>query len=112
VLIAEREADLRAVLLFSAAGYSFERSRSLRARLLAALPHIAAPVLLIHAQNNDSLSSGKALDSRLEQLGKPHQLKIYPAVGHTTEEGHDFLHLGVNDWETDVFTFLDGCLKR
>jgi dienelactone hydrolase len=36
VLLAEREPNLRAVVIFSAAGYSFDRSPELRARLLAA----------------------------------------------------------------------------
>jgi dienelactone hydrolase len=112
VLMAEREPDLRAVVLFSAAGYSFDRSPALRERLLTALPHVAAPLFLIYAENDYSLSSGKALDLKLGQLGKPHRLKIYPPVGHTLDEGHDLLHLGVSSWETDVFTFLDGCMRK
>lgn len=111
VLMAEREADLRAIVLFSAAGYSFDRSPQLRQRLLAALPHIAAPLLAIHAQNDYSLSSGKALDLRLEELGKPHVLKIYPPVGRSADEGHDFLHLGISTWEPEVFAFLDQHMK-
>jgi len=66
----------------------------LRARLLAAIDHVAAPVFFIHAENDYSLSSGKALHARREQ--KPHRLKIYPPIGHTVDDGHDFRHLGVN----------------
>src|ERR1700688_2240997 len=43
VLMAEHEPGLRAVVIFSAGGYSFDRSSELRARLLAAVDHIAAP---------------------------------------------------------------------
>ncbi|HMH05286.1 MAG TPA: dienelactone hydrolase family protein [Terriglobales bacterium] len=107
VLLAEREPNLRAVVIFSGAGYSFDRSPELRARLLAAIDHIAAPVFFIHAENDYSLSSGKVLDARREHIGKPHRLKIYPPIGHTVDDGHDFLHLGVNIWEPDVFAFLD-----
>jgi len=112
VLMAEREPNLRAVVVFSGAGYSFDRSPELRARLLAAVDHIAAPVFFIHAENDYSLSSGKVLDARRLQIGKPHRLKIYPPIGHTVDDGHDFLHLGVNIWEPDVFAFLDENMQR
>jgi dienelactone hydrolase len=112
VLLAEREPSLRAVVVFSGAGYSFDRSPELRTRLLAAVDHIAAPVFFIHAENDYSLSSGKVLDARREQIGKPHRLKIYPPIGHTVDDGHDFLHLGVNIWEPDVFAFLNENMRR
>jgi carboxymethylenebutenolidase len=111
VLMAERDPDLRAMVLFSTAGYSFDRSPGLRQRLLAALSRVAAPVFLIHAENDYSLSAGQALDLRLEQLGKPHRLKIYPPVGSTPDDGHDFIHLGRATWEPDVFAFLDRYMR-
>src|SRR6202011_2453561 len=40
VLLAEREPNLRAVVIFSGAGYSFDRSPELRVRLLAAIDRI------------------------------------------------------------------------
>jgi carboxymethylenebutenolidase len=112
VLMVEREPNVRAVVVFSAAGYSFDRSSELRARLLAAIEHIAAPVFFIHAANDYSLSSGKVLNARRELIGKPHRLKIYPPIGNTVDDGHDFLHLGVNIWEPDVFAFLDENMRR
>ena len=112
VLLAEREPSLRALVVFSGAGYSFDRSPELRMRLLAAVDHIAAPVFFIHAENDYSLSSGKVLDARREQIGKPHRLKIYPPIGHTVDDGHDFLQLGVNIWEPDVFAFLDENMQK
>ena len=112
VLLAEREPNLRAIVVFSGAGYSFDRSPELRTRLLAAVGHIAAPVFFIHAENDYSLSSGKVLDACREQLGKQHRLKIYPPIGHTLDDGHDFLHLGVDIWEPDVFAFLDENMRK
>jgi carboxymethylenebutenolidase len=112
LLLAEREPNLRAVVIFSGAGYSWDRSAQLRARLLAAVAQITAPVFFIHAANDYSLTAGKTLDARLEQLGKPHRLKIYPPVGHTADEGHGFLYLGVSSWEPDVFAFLDEHMQR
>ncbi len=112
VLLAEREPNLRAVVVFSGAGYSFDRSPELRARLFTAIDRIAAPVFFIHAENDYSLSSGKVLDARRERTGKPHRLKIYPPIGQTVDDGHDFLHLGVSIWEPDVFAFLDENMRR
>ncbi len=107
LLMAEREPNLRAIVVFSAAGGSFDRSSELRSRLLAATDQIAAPVFFIHAENDYSLSSGKVLDAHRALIDRPHRLKIYPPIGDTVDEGHDFIHLGVNIWEPDVFAFLD-----
>jgi carboxymethylenebutenolidase len=106
ILQSEREPNLRAVVIFSAAGYSWDRSPELRARLLTAVAHIRAPAFFIHAANDYSVNPGKALDTRLEQLGKPHRLKIYSVIGRTPDDGHAFPFLGVSIWEPDVFAFL------
>lgn len=112
LLMAEREPDVRAVVIFSGTGYSWDRSAELRQRLLTAVEHIKAPVFFLHAANDYSVTPGKALDARLEQLGKPHRLKIYPPVGRTADEGHDLPYLGVNMWEPDVFAFLDEHMRK
>ncbi len=112
ILQAEREPDLRAVIIFACAGYSWDRSPELRARLLTAMAHIRAPVFFIHAANDYSVNPGKALDGRLEQLGKPHCLKIYPPIGRTPDDGHAFPLLGVSIWEPDVLAFLDEHMRK
>jgi carboxymethylenebutenolidase len=112
LLLAEREPKLRAVVIFSGAGYSWDRSPELRERLFTAVAHIQAPIFFIHATNDYSLGSGKELDARLAQLGKPHRLKIYPPIGKTVEDGHGFMYLGVSVWEPDVFGFLDENVRR
>jgi carboxymethylenebutenolidase len=112
LLMAEREPNLRAVVIFSCAGYSWDRSPQLRARLLTAVAHIGMPVFFIHAANDYSVAPGKALDARLQQLGKPHLLKIYPPIGQTADDGHAFPLLGVRIWEPDVFAFLDKHMRR
>ena len=33
-------------------------------------------------------------------------------VGKTSEDGHNFLYLGVSQWEHDVFGFLDEYVKH
>jgi dienelactone hydrolase len=112
LLAAERDTTLRAVVDFSGGTGSWERSTRLRALLLAAVDRIAAPVFFIHAANDLSIAPGKALAAEMARLGKPCRLKIYPPVGRTAAEGHNFVHLGVATWEPDVFTFLDERMRR
>ena len=112
LLMAEREPNLRAIVIFSGADYSWDRSALLRARLLTAMTHIEMPVIFIHAANDYSLAPGKALDARLQQLGKPHLVKIYPPIGKTADDGHAFLFLGMRIWEPDVFALLDEHVHR
>jgi dienelactone hydrolase len=112
ILQAEREPNLRAVVIFSGAGYSWDRSPELRARLLTAVVRVRAPVFFIHAANDYSVNPGKTLDARLEQLGRTHRLKIYPPIGRTPDDGHNFPLLGVSIWEPDVFAFLDEHMRR
>jgi len=112
LLLAERESKLRAIVVFSAAGYGWDRSPPLRKRLFTAVDRIQAPVFFIHATNDYSLGSGRELDARRAQLGKPHRLKIYPPIGKTAEDGHGFMYLGVSIWEPDVFGFLDENVRR
>jgi dienelactone hydrolase len=111
VLMTEREPTLRAAVVFSGAGYSWDRSPELRERLLEAAPRIAIPLFFIHAENDYSTNLGKALDAELARLGKPHRLKIYPPVGRTAEEGHDFPLNSIATWEPDVFAFLEQYMR-
>lgn len=112
ILQAEKEPGLRALVIFSGAGHSWDGSPELRTRLLASMAHIGVPVFFLHAANDYSLNPGKELDARLAQLGKPHRLKIYPPIGRTAEDGHNFLFLAVSIWEPDVFAFLDEYMRK
>lgn len=112
VLAAEHDPALRAIVTFGAAGYSWERSPQLRARLITAVRRMSAPAFFIHAQNDYSTGAGKDLGAEMERLGKPHRVKIYPPVGRTVDEGHDFIHLRISTWEPDVFMFLDQYVRK
>jgi dienelactone hydrolase len=107
LLMAERDPQLKAAVVFGAGGWSWERSPRLRARLLAAVDHAQAPLFLIHAANDYSIAPGESLAVEMERHGKPHRLEIYPAVGTTPEDGHDFVYSSIGIWESDVFAFLD-----
>jgi carboxymethylenebutenolidase len=110
-LLAARDTALRAVVVFSGAALSWNLSPELRARLLTAVRH-TAPVFFMHAANDYSTTPGEALAAEMQRLGRPHCLTIYPAVGRTTREGHNFLYCTVATWEADVFAFLDQQRRR
>jgi len=112
VLMAEREPAIRAAVIFSGAGYSWDRSGDLRARLLQSVQNTSIPMFFLHAANDYSTNPGKALDAELARQAKPHRLKIYPPVGLTPDDGHDFPNNSVAKWEPDVFAFLDPYMHR
>jgi carboxymethylenebutenolidase len=107
LLAAERDRTLRAAFTFGAAAASWDRSPELRERMFIAVRKTTVPILLIHAENDYSTAAGQSLAEELEQLHKPHLLKIYPPIGHTPDEGHNLLYLAIPQWEADVFKFLD-----
>jgi carboxymethylenebutenolidase len=112
LLVAERDSSLMAALDFAGAAGSWERSPQLRDRLLGAVGTTTVPIFFIHAANDYSVTPGKALAAERDRLGKPYRIRIYPAFGRTTSEGHNFVDLSVETWENDVFTFLDEQLRR
>lgn len=107
LLIAERDSALRAAIAFSGSAASWEHSPQLRARLIAAVGRTTVPIFFIQAENDYSIAPAKELSAEMERLGKPHRIKIYPSIGQTASEGHDFYYLGLSIWEPDVFAFLD-----
>jgi dienelactone hydrolase len=112
LLVAEHDNTIRAAVTVSAAAGSWERSPELRKRLLTAVGNSTAPIMLIQAANDYSTAPSYSLAHELERLHKSHLMKIYPPVGRTSEDGHNFLYLAMPRWEGDVFGFLDEHVKR
>ena len=112
LLSGERNAVVRAEVTFGAAANSWRASLELRQRLLAAVGKSSVPIMLIHAANDYDTTPGTAIAAELGRLKKPYILKIYPPVGDSADEGHNFLYLGIPQWEPDVFKFLDDYVKR
>jgi len=112
LLAAERDPTVRAAVTFAAAAGAWDRSPELRERLMTAIRNTKADTMLTHAENDFSTSAGKALAAELERLHKPCVLKIYPAVGLTSQDGHGMLYENIPAWESDVFEFLDQYVKK
>jgi len=106
LLAAERDSTLRAIVLFAGAAGSWDGSPKLQARLTEAVRRARVPVFFAYAANDYSVAPLTVLSGELAKLGKPYGAKIYPAVGRTPAEGHDFIYSSVAIWERDVFAFL------
>ncbi len=112
LLEAARDPEVRAVVTFGAAAHSWGGSEEIRANMLDTFARMSAPILVLYAANDYSVARGRAMDAELARLSKPHLLKIYPPVGESAKDGHNFLYTNVGLWETDVFRFLDEHVKR
>jgi carboxymethylenebutenolidase len=107
LLAAERDKSVRAVVTFAAAALAWESSPELRERLLASIRNIAVPIFLTHAANDYSTAPGRQLAAELTKLNSVHELRLYPPVGNTSEDGHSAVYTDKAHWESDVFAFLD-----
>lgn len=112
LLLAEDDPAVRAVVTFAAVGYSWENSPALQARLMKAVERMAAAALFVDAANDYSLRPTRELGAEMQRLGKAQRVRIYPPVGRTPADGHDFVHLRVASWEPEVFAFLDQRLSE
>jgi hypothetical protein len=72
----------------------------------------AAPIMLVQAADDFSTAPSRELANELDRLHKPHLLKIDPPVGEKPDEGDNFLYTWINQFEDDVFRFLDGHVKH
>ena len=112
LLFAEHDQNIKAAVIFSPGGYSWNLSPQLRDRLLDAVKNINVATMIIHAQNDYSVNPGYALDSMRKKLGKPSILKIYPKFRSTPSDGHNLIFSGVDIWKEDVLKFLSDNLKK
>jgi len=112
LLSVEHDSDILAEVSFAAGAKSWHASQELRQRIPASVDKTAAPIMLVHAANDFDTTSSTDIAAELDRLHKRHLLKIYPAVGKTSEDGHNLLYLATPEWEPDVFQFLEANLKR
>jgi dienelactone hydrolase len=111
LLSAERDKDVRAAVTFGAAAQQWDGSPDVQRRMLAAARNIERPIFMTHAANDYSIVPGQMVSAELTRLKRPHEFKIYPAVGTTPRDGHQAVYTDITTWEPDVFRFLDASLR-
>ena len=112
LLSGDHDSTIRAIVTFAAGANSWHASKELRQRTLASVDKTSAPIMLLYAANDFDTAPGTEIAAELDRLGKPHLLKIYSAVGQTSDDGHNMLYRAIPQWEPDVFQFLDANVKR
>jgi hypothetical protein len=77
-----------------------------------AVEHLNTAVFFAIAANDYSVEPGNILNAKMAAQGKIHQLKIFPSFGTSAAEAHNIIYDAIDQWETDVFAFLDKYVKR
>jgi dienelactone hydrolase len=106
LLLAARDSNVRAVVVFGAAAGSWTSAPALRAALRAAVRTTAAPVLFVHAANDYSTVPGQELAAEMQRAGKHHRLTILAPFGQTADDGHNVVFRNIPMWESAVLDFL------
>ena len=112
LLAAARDESVRAAVTFAAAAGSWRRSEEVRRVLSDAVVRTRCPIMLVQWANDFSTEPSTALGAVKERAGSPPVVVIYPAVGSSPEDGHGGLYLAIEQWQPDVFRFLEQALRR
>src|SRR4051812_13024522 len=98
VLGVEREGYCAAI--DSAGGaQSWAQAPALRARMTRAVEHARAPIFFFQAANDYDLAPSRVLSDAMTHAGKPYEMKVYPAYGASTQDGHTLGYFGSSVWE-------------
>ncbi len=108
LLAGERDLGVQALVPFAPGAMSWDQNVFLQDRLVHAVDLAKAPVFLIQAENDYSLSPTRVLSKEADKKKKQFQSKIYPSFGSTHQDGHwGFCSSATDVWGNDVLAFLD-----
>lgn len=96
----------RAAIDCSGAAQSWVGANELQSVMRVAVAQSTVPVFFLQAQNDYSLLPNSVLSADMTALAKPNQAVVYPSVGTTNQEGHEFCIKGTATWGPDVLAFL------
>lgn len=106
VLAAGKTNCFKAGISFAGPSQTWPDAPALQEAMIRAVQQTVVPLFLLQAQNDHSLLPTYTLGMELARLNKPHETRIYPAVGTTAMEGHGLFGRGVDWWYPDVERFL------
>ena len=106
MITVERDTGFRAALDFAGAAQTWKEAPQVRALMLHAATNARVPVFFGQAENDYDLTPSRALGAAMTAAKKPNTVRIFPAFGSTTAEGHSFGYFGGAIWAPDVFAFL------
>src|SRR5438477_5624244 len=86
---------------------SWAQAPELQSLMTRAVRNAKAPIFFFQAANDFDLSPSNTLSAEMNKVGKTYKLKIYPAYGDSSGDGHTFGYFGSDVWADDVFGFLN-----
>ena len=113
LLVGERDLGVMALIPFAPGAMSWEQNVPLEDRLVRAVDLAKAPVFLVQAENDYSLSPSRVLSKEANKKKKDFQSKIYPPFGSSHQDGHwGFCSSATDVWGNDVLAFLETQMKK
>jgi len=106
MLAAQRGAAFRAGVSFAGPSITWPDAPALQDVLLEAMRTTEVPLFLLQAADDVHLAPSYALGSELARSGKPHEVRIYGAIGESPGDGHGIFNKAVDLWRPDVERFL------
>jgi dipeptidyl aminopeptidase/acylaminoacyl peptidase len=91
----------------SGAAQSWAKAPELQVIMKNAVSKSHSPIFFLQAENDYDLSPSKILSDVMKKSGKKYQLKIFPAYGKTSKDGHSFPYRGVSLWFGDAYKFIN-----
>jgi carboxymethylenebutenolidase len=86
---------------------SWSMAPGLQAVMLRAVRNSRTPIFFFQAANDYDISPSNILSRAMKDAGKSYEVKIYPAYGDSSEEGHTLGYFGSSIWLDDVLRFLN-----
>ena len=86
---------------------SWSMAPGLQAVMLRAVRNSRTPIFFFQAANDYDISPSNTLARAMQDAGKTYEVKIYPAYGDSSEEGHTLGYFGASIWLDDVLRFLN-----
>ena len=106
MLAAGRRAPFRAGISFAGPSITWPDAPAMQTVLLEAIGACEVPLMLIQAGDDFHLTPTYVLGGELARLGKPHETRIYQAIGEHRGDGHGVFNKAVWLWRADVERFL------
>jgi len=112
LLAGERDLALRALVPFAPGAMSWDQNVPLQDLLIRAVDLAKAPIFLVQAENDYSLSPSRQLNKEAKKMKKDFDAKIYAAFGKSHQDGHwAFCSSATDVWGNDVLAFLEANMK-
>jgi len=111
LLTAEKGLGARAFIAFAPAAQSWNNGL-LQSRLEQAVKNARAPVFILQAKNDYSTGPAKVLGK--VAITKGGRAEIYPAFGHSEQDGHwgfATSKAGIEMWQNDVLNFIQSAFQ-